>query len=286
MKTKLIINADDLGISLDVNKAIEEAIQKQKISSSTIIVNGPAFEDAVRIAKSYPQVSFGVHLNVDEFKPLTDDTTFRKYGITDENGCFKKEVLHTFEHIEEDLIEAIYVEWQAQLNKFFAAGLVPSHVDSHEHTHGIYQLKGILIRLMKENKIVKVRRQPYSTTIEMIIARTVKKPQSVNVTEKSIVPNNNRHSFIYRRFAQIGLYFRHKKWLGLMKSNGAKTTQHFDSYQMFSNIYPKMRKWNKFDTVELMVHPGHKAFLNETNMLMHDIIREILDCELINYNQL
>ena len=85
---RLIINADDLGISKDVNKQIEECIHIGCITSSSLMANGPAFEDGIRIAKQYPQISVGVHLNIVEFTPLTNADIFRKHGVLDSEGAF------------------------------------------------------------------------------------------------------------------------------------------------------------------------------------------------------
>jgi predicted glycoside hydrolase/deacetylase ChbG (UPF0249 family) len=69
---KVIINADDLGLSIATNKAIECAIVKNMISSCTIIANGMAFDDAIRISKQFTNISYGVHLNIIEFCPMTN----------------------------------------------------------------------------------------------------------------------------------------------------------------------------------------------------------------------
>ena len=69
---RLIINSDDLGMSCEVNKQIEDCIRLGCITSSTLMANAPAFDGGVRIAKQYPQISVGVHLNIIEFAPLTN----------------------------------------------------------------------------------------------------------------------------------------------------------------------------------------------------------------------
>jgi len=288
-RIRLIINADDLGISKSANEAIEQAIQNKCISSSTIIVNGPAFEDAVRIAQSYPQISFGIHLNVDEFKPLTDDGVFRKYKIVDENGCFKKEVLPQFDVIEKDLIEAIYEEWRAQINKLINAGIVPSHVDSHEHTHGITQLQPVFIKFTKEYGVMSVRRQPYTSILEMVVERGISIGRVLEPGTR--VQNNstqvkNKHSFIYRRLRQLWDGHKHRQWIRKMRKEGYAMTDFFDSYRRFCYCFPKLLKYKKMKVLELMTHPGHNGYLDETEMMMRKELQNICQYELINYNQL
>lgn len=286
---RVIINADDLGMSMEVNASIEKAIKEGCISSSTIMANAPAFEDAVRIAKNNPQISYGVHLNVDEFAPLTNNDVFRKYQIVDETGVFKKEILHKFPVIEDELVGAIYTEWKAQVDKVFASGIVPTHLDSHEHTHGIICLQEILIRLLKEYNIQLIRRKPYTSIAEMIINRGVKINQPSN-KKNSLQPQvshiTKSHSFFIRRLLQLKDGCIQRKWIRRMHKEGIVTTAFFDSYQMFCNAYPKLLKYRRVKTVELMTHPGHPGYQIETDLVMQKKLNSVCKYELINYNHI
>lgn len=286
---RLIINADDLGINDKVNSAIEKAINEGCISSTTIMANAPAFDDAVRIAKQYPHISFGVHLNVDEFVPLTTQEVFMKYHFLDENGSFRKEVLHQYTTIEDELIEAIYAEWKAQLERALSAGIVPSHVDSHEHTHGIVGLQNALIRLLKEYNIKKIRRKPYTSILEMIVNRGVSN-SSNSPTNSCELPMNtqpkDRPSFLYRRLKQLKDGSIQRQWIRKMQKEGFETTAFFDNYQMFCYAYPKLLKYRCIKTVELMTHPGHPGYQIETDLLMQKKLKDVCQYELINYNDL
>lgn len=287
---KIIINADDLGMSADVNDAIENAIKEGCISSSTIIANAPAFEDAIRIAKLYPHISFGLHLNIDEFSPLTESSVFAKNGMINGGGCFKKEyLLKTEARINDDLMVAIYNEWKAQIEKVIKAGVIPSHLDSHEHTHGIFDLQPILMKLMKEYGITKVRRQPYSSMQDMIATRLMHLnpiSQSEYISQPVIKSAAKNHSFIYRRFHQLLDGYRHRQWIRDMKRDEITMTDFFEGYQMFCSCYPRLYKYKKMESVELMTHPGHPGYAAETEMLMKKEMMRICRYELINYNQL
>lgn len=286
---KVIINADDLGASIGVNEAIEKAIDESCISSSTIMANAPSFYDAVRIAKKYPKISFGVHLNVDEFAPLTNHDVFRKYQILDETGSFRKEVLHQFTTIADELIEAIYTEWKAQLESVFAAGIVPSHIDSHEHTHCIVGLQDALIRLLKEYNIKNIRRKPYTSIPEMIINRGVTSSSNTPTSNRELQVNSipkNRHSFFYRRLKQLKDGSIQRQWIRKMQKEGFETTAFFDSYQMFCNAYPKLLKYSNIKTVELMTHPGHPGYSIETDLVMQKKLNDVCQYDLINYRDI
>ena len=83
MSVSIIINADDLGKSHIVNKAISEALSLRVITSSTIMANSSTWEEVHAIVKENTQASFGVHLNLTEGKALTDSMVFRQMNIVD-----------------------------------------------------------------------------------------------------------------------------------------------------------------------------------------------------------
>lgn len=79
---KLIINADDCGYSSVVNRRIEEEIWHHRITSTTVMANMDDFEGAVRLYEKYGKdISFGVHLNMTEGKPLLDSEELLSAGV-------------------------------------------------------------------------------------------------------------------------------------------------------------------------------------------------------------
>ena len=69
---KVIVNADDLGMSLAVNDAIFRAFDEGLLVSTTALVHGPAFGDAVRRTRNRPGLHIGVHLDTTEFHLAPD----------------------------------------------------------------------------------------------------------------------------------------------------------------------------------------------------------------------
>jgi len=67
---RLIVNADDFGFTAGVNRAIVEAHTHGIVTSSTLMANGNAFEDAVRLAKSVPRLSVGCHVVLTDGEPV------------------------------------------------------------------------------------------------------------------------------------------------------------------------------------------------------------------------
>src|SRR5438477_12490970 len=71
-RVRLVITADDFGISPGVNAGIEEAIAAETVSSVSVLVNAPGFDDAVvRLRRIGDRVCVGLHLNLTLGRPLT-----------------------------------------------------------------------------------------------------------------------------------------------------------------------------------------------------------------------
>ncbi len=67
----IVVNADDLGMSHEVNEATFDLLSKGRISSATMMANAPATREAATQVSKFPRCSFGVHLNLTQFEPLT-----------------------------------------------------------------------------------------------------------------------------------------------------------------------------------------------------------------------
>src|SRR5271167_2738029 len=65
----LIVNADDLGWTVGVNRGIVEAHRKGLVTSTSLLANGQAFAAAAEIRRSYPELGIGVHLNLSDGPP-------------------------------------------------------------------------------------------------------------------------------------------------------------------------------------------------------------------------
>jgi hopanoid biosynthesis associated protein HpnK len=134
---RLIINADDFGLTHGVNRAIVEAHQRGVVTSATLMANGAAFEDAVNIALSVPQLSIGCHVVLVDGSPVLESTQVSSL-LTRPNlpqfgtGIAKFSFRALSGRIESSQVEA---EVTAQIRKVQLAGITVSHLDSHKHTH-------------------------------------------------------------------------------------------------------------------------------------------------------
>lgn len=276
---KVIINADDLGKSLAVNCAIEDCIKKGLITSSTIMAGGEAFDDAVRIAKSYPQISFGVHLTIDDGDmSLTRTSIFVNEGITDSDGKFIRYGIKEVKTYSRELREAIYNEWTAQIQKVKNAGINISHVDSHHHNHTILPLRNTLVKVLKDNDIHCVRlnqaKTPSMYLHHISIVHPVAKPKLAAKVQKTNIRRVSRMNIA----VNILKYFM---WAAKIRSN-FKTTDYFCSFATFLKNREALCSFFKNGIIELMCHPGHPDYVGETDdlkMLPKDIIK-------INYSNL
>lgn len=277
---KLIINADDLGLSEYVNSQIEKCISLGVITSSTLMANAPAFEDGVRIAKRHPNISIGVHLNIVEFAPLTNLEFFKKRGVVGKDGCFIEGAFNVFS-IDNELKTAVYEEWDAQISKIETAGIIPSHCDSHEHTHTIPALQGVLCDVLNKHHITIVRRRIIPSIRLMIRA----KHQPVVHYDKSNAITTPRRNMFFRRFHLFEEKYISYKWNKTMGKQ-YQMTQAFYAFRDFSSNKDVLSMGGRDSVIELMCHPGNKPFQEETNALMKDKSWLVGGYELSNYHNL
>lgn len=150
---RIILHADDLGISQRVNDAIFNLMDAGKLTSASIVANSPAFEDAVRRSHCFPHCSFGVHLNLTEFEPLRPCRGLQP--LLGADGHFHRKV-HSFA-LRQRLQDAVFAEWIAQVERVHQAGITVSHIDSHHHTHTRLALLPSLMQLCRQLAISRVR---------------------------------------------------------------------------------------------------------------------------------
>lgn len=279
---KLIINADDLGMSTEINSKIEECICSGIITSSTLMANAPCFDEGVLIAKRYPNVSVGVHLNIIEFAPLTNISVFKKHGIIGDDGCFIEGAIFQ-KPIDEELKKAVFEEWDAQITKIEKEGLCPSHCDSHEHTHTIKELQDVLCRVLDKHHIMKVRRVTVPSL--RLILRQRKHNKIYDATKEVKTIQNKKKNVLYRRVHFFIVKYISWQWNRKMATKYSMT-------DAFSSFYDYLFNRDIFhltsncSTIELMCHPGNPHFLEETDFLVNDKSWITDNVELISYHKL
>jgi predicted glycoside hydrolase/deacetylase ChbG (UPF0249 family) len=139
MPRLLVINADDLGFAPGVNRGIIESFDAGTLSSASMMVNTPAFVEAVPLALARtPRLGVGLHLNLVGGRPLTaaPSLTNARTGEFHPLAELARRALLGWVRTDD-----VRRECDAQLHALAAAGIVPTHLDSHRHAHA---LPGIL----------------------------------------------------------------------------------------------------------------------------------------------
>ncbi len=141
---QLIINADDFGFTRDVNAGIVHAHREGVLTSTTLMANGDAFEDAVRLAYETPALDIGCHLVLVQGTSLLTGRPLPESPL---------QLLRILAAGQLD----VYNELRAQIEKVRDAGIQLTHLDSHKHTHIVPAVFRTLIRLAQEFDIPYVR---------------------------------------------------------------------------------------------------------------------------------
>ena len=134
---RLIVNADDFGLTAGVNRAIAEAHTGGIVTSATAMANGPAIAEVAELAKSAPKLSIGCHVVLVDGTPALPLANIPSLIADKHSTCFRPS-LGQFAlkaltgGIDEKEIET---EATAQIRKLQATGISVSHFDTHKHTH-------------------------------------------------------------------------------------------------------------------------------------------------------
>lgn len=148
----VIFNADDFGRSHSINEAVIRAYREGVLTTASLMVNGDAFDEAVRLAKANPSLGVGLHLTlvmgrstlphsripglVNELCEFTDNP------VAAGMKCFFSRSLRT----------QLEAEIAAQIEKFRSTGLMMDHLNGHLNFHLHPTIFGILVRYFQNLK--------------------------------------------------------------------------------------------------------------------------------------
>lgn len=154
---RLIVNADDFGRSHSANEAIIRAHREGILTSASLMVNEPGFEEAVALAKENPNLAVGLHLTLVCGQSALPQE--RIPGLVNGRRQFSEKPVATgFRYFFiRSLREQLQAEIHAQFAKFAATGLPLDHVNGHLHLHLHPTVLGILMEDAKKLGIRRVR---------------------------------------------------------------------------------------------------------------------------------
>lgn len=156
----LIINGDDFGLSSGHNQAIIDAHEQGVLTSTSLMVTAPAFDEAVTLAKAHPNLAVGLHLVLGCGKAVLPPSEIPHLVDAQGNFSDQNNLAGIRYNLSPQARRELPLEIRAQLEKFRATGLQLSHVDGHNHMHFNPAVLHALAELAEEFNI-NVIRLPY-----------------------------------------------------------------------------------------------------------------------------
>jgi predicted glycoside hydrolase/deacetylase ChbG (UPF0249 family) len=156
--SRLIVNADDFGHSEAVNRAILMSFDCSLVNSTSLMANMPGFDHAIGLfhQHSHLQQKVGLHLNLTEGVPLTRGMLACPL-FCGESGRFRYDRGRPLFRLGRREREAVYEEFKAQLERVLAAGVQPTHLDSHHHIHTEWAIAPLVCRLARAYGVPRIR---------------------------------------------------------------------------------------------------------------------------------
>ncbi len=132
---RLVVNADDFGKTDSINEAVVRAHQQGILTTTSLMVNEPAFDSAVRLARENPRLGVGLHLTL--LCGRSGLAPEEIPGLVDSRGRFTENPAGAgFRYFFRPGLRAqLRAEIHAQFRKFRASGLPLDHVNGHLHLH-------------------------------------------------------------------------------------------------------------------------------------------------------
>src|SRR5579875_2460322 len=133
MPTRLIINADDFGLTRGINTAIAELYDAGALRSTTLMANGPAFDHAVELALARPGLGVGCHIVLTDGIALSDPRSIPSL-VEGGTKSLRPKLLNFLSAVLSNQIDPgdIEREAMAQIRRLQDAGLTVTHIDTHK----------------------------------------------------------------------------------------------------------------------------------------------------------
>lgn len=156
MSKKIIINADDFGLTRAVNYGILDGFLNKSISSTSLMVNALATDHAVELIKKYDLKGIGIHVNITLGKPISKPEEV--VTLLNDDGSFKGNKYYIEgNHVNED---ELIKEFDNQIQRFIElVGREPDHINYH-HIYDFYRVYPKLFKFLidKYNKPMRLEK--------------------------------------------------------------------------------------------------------------------------------
>jgi chitin disaccharide deacetylase len=128
-KKYLIVNADDFGLSPGINRGVIGSHERGIVTSASLMVRWPAAAEAAAYAREHRSLSLGLHVDIGEWA-YRDDEWVPAYSV-----------------VSTEDVSGLESEITRQLETFSTlSGMVPTHIDSHQHVHRRDPVRSLLTR--------------------------------------------------------------------------------------------------------------------------------------------
>ena len=145
---RLIVNADDFGLSHSVNEAVIRAHRDGILTTASLMVNEPGFDEAVKLAKENPRLGVGLHLTLlMGHSALPPEKIPGLVNARGEFSAIRPVSVGLNYFFKRSLREQLRAEIHAQFEKFHATGLPLDHVNGHLHLH----LHPVIFKILMED---------------------------------------------------------------------------------------------------------------------------------------
>jgi len=242
---RLVVNADDLGLTTAVNDGIFDAHVHGILTSASLFANAPATADAIRRARSHPSLGIGAHLTLVDGTPTLPPTRIPTLVRGDQRfppswkpfiaACLRGRV---------SLVE-VERELTAQIESLLQAGVRLTHLDTHKHVHMYPPLFSVVARLASrfEVPVVRLPYEPWSN-------RTIE--SNADATAAMTIRSQGLLNLATWPWARRNLHVAASLGLRTPKLVGRIHTGVLDHSSMHALLRASGR-----DVTELMVHPGY-----------------------------
>lgn len=185
MTRQLILNADDFGLTKGVNDGIIRAHYEGILTSATLMANGEAFAHAVELALANPSLGVGCHLVLVGGNAVAPRREVP--SLVDSDGRLPTSLGALVARVSAGRIRRVEIESElrAQIEKLQRAGISPTHLDTHKHTHAHPRVLDALGRVAQEFGITRIRKPierlrdswagqaPVGQLVSTAVARTI-----------------------------------------------------------------------------------------------------------------
>ncbi len=154
---RLIVNGDDFGLSRQVNAGILHAHQHGILTNTSLMVTGPAWKEAVELARQIPSLQVGLHLTLVQGQAVLPHQTIP--NLTDGDGNFlNNPTLAGLRYFFSSRARVqVQDECRAQIERFLATDLPLAHIDSHVNIHMHPVVFDSLLSLAQEYAVRAIR---------------------------------------------------------------------------------------------------------------------------------